>query len=312
MDFAALPPETNSGLMYSGPGSRSMLNAAVAWGGLATRLYEAAAQCSSVASKLTPGEQGAAAHIEWLNGVAAQADHAASQAKSAASAYELALAAMVPPSAIQANRMLRAWLAEGNCLGQSSAAIADADSDYDQMWAQDVDTMHTYARACADAAAVTPFPSPPAEVGAGQGNWELRVAPAVISAARQVISAIPRALDALAEAPPTAFDTYLLPVTPALSKLGSLCAPSDFAINRLNFLNKHAALQSAATLLSRSPNRSRGATSGVGRAVSIGTLSVPRGWLAKTPRPATPDRGWEFEPMHLVETGHPPKWPQTR
>jgi hypothetical protein len=308
MDFAALPPEINSALMYSGPGSRPMMDAAKAWDGLATRLYHAAAQCSSATVNLAP----ASAHIEWLNSVAAQADHTATQARSAASAYELALAAMVPPSAIQANRMLRTWLVEANCLGQSGPAIADADSDYDQMWAQDVDTMHVYARGCADAVAVTPFPSPPAGVNAGQGSWELRVAPTVISAARQVISAIPHALDALAEAPPTAFDAYLLPVTPALSKLGSLCAPSDFAINRLNALNKHAALRSAATLLSQSPHGSRGATSGVGRAASIGTLSVPQGWMAKTPPPATLDRGWGYEPMHLVETGHPPKWPQTR
>ncbi|MCV7409014.1 PPE family protein [Mycobacterium florentinum] len=309
MDFAALPPEINSGLMYSGPGSRSMMDAATAWDGLATRLYGAAAQCSSATANLAA----APAHADWLNGVAAQAAQTATQATKAASAYELALAATVAPAAIQANRMLRTWLAETNCLGQSSPAIADAESDYDHMWAQDVDTMHTYARASADAAAVTPFVSPPpAGVNSGQGGWGLRVAPQVISAGRQVISAIPHALDALYAAPPTAFDEFLSPVTPALSKLGSLCAPSDFAINHLNSLNKAAALRQAAMLLSRLPNRGRSATSGVGRAASIGTLSVPQAWIAKTPRPATPDRGRGYEPMHLVGTGERPKWPQTR
>ncbi len=37
MDFGALPPEINSGLMYSGPGSEPMLAASAAWDELASR-----------------------------------------------------------------------------------------------------------------------------------------------------------------------------------------------------------------------------------------------------------------------------------
>ncbi len=328
MDFATLPPETNSGLMYSGPGSRSMMDAATAWDGLAARLYDAAVQCSSVTSKLAAGSrvptQAAAAHIDWLNDAAAQADKMATAAKSAATAYELALAATVPPSAIQANRVLRTWLAETNCLGQSSPAIAEADGDYDQMWAQDVDTMHTYAVACADAATVTPFTSPPARAEPGEnvtrapGSRALKAAPDVISAGYQVVSTIPDALVALSASPLTAFDAFLSPVTSSLSRLGSLSAPSDFAINHLNSLNKRAALQSAAALLSLLPNRGRAggapATTGFGRAASIGILSVPRDWTASTPssETAAPQRCWSYEPMHLVGTGVPPHWPLTR
>ncbi|MEZ0353513.1 PPE family protein [Mycobacterium sp. pR1184] len=302
MDFATLPPEINSGLLYSGPGSRSMTDAATAWSKLAVRLYNTAAQYSSVnAPPVTT------THAQWLNDVAAQAEQTATRVTSAANAYELARAATVAPSAIQANRMLWRWLAETNCLGQSSAAIADAESDYDQMWAQDVDAMHTYAQACTDAAAVTPFASPPL---AGVHPGRTLQAPDVISAARQVISAIPDTLAALSGSsgePSAVLHTYLSPVTAALSKLGSLCAPSDFAINHLSSRNKNAALTNAATLLSRLPNRSR--TAGFGRAASIGALTVPQGWLAKTPRL---ERGWSYEPMHLVNDGEPPKWPQTR
>jgi PPE-repeat protein len=35
MHFATLPPEINSGRMYSGPGSGSMISAATAWDELA-------------------------------------------------------------------------------------------------------------------------------------------------------------------------------------------------------------------------------------------------------------------------------------
>ena len=332
MDFGTLPPETNSGLMYSGPGSRSMMNAAIAWDGLADRLYKTATQCSSVISTLAAGWQGpaataltqaAATHTGWLNAVAAQAQRTATQAQSAAIAYELALAAMVHPSAIEANRVLRTWLAETNCLGQSSPALADAESDYDQMWAQDVDTMYTYAAASADAVTASPFLSPPpagAEPGVTRvpGSWALKAAPEVISAGCQVVSAIPDALDALSVLPLTPFDAFLSPVTSSLSKLSSLSAPSDFAINHLNSLNKKAALNNAAALLSRLPNRSRvvgaAATTGFGCATSVGTLSVPQGWVAKTPRPATaaPQRGWGYAPVRLVELNETPKWPLTR
>lgn len=310
MDFATLPPEINSGLLHSGPGSRSMTDAATAWSNLAASLYVAAAQYNSATA-----QSAMTTHARWLNDVAAQAEQTAARATSAANAYELALAATVTPSAIQANRMLGRWLAETNCLGQSSAAIADAESNYDQMWAQDVDAMHTYAQACADAAAVTPFASPPlAGVDPGRDSRTLH-APAVISAGRHVISAIPDALDALAKSsgePSTVFDTFLSPVTASLSKLGSLCAPPDFAINHLNSRNKNAALQNAARLLSRLPIRGRAAVPGFGRATSIGTLTVPRSWLARTPPPATLERGWGYEPMHLVNNAEPPQWPQTR
>ena len=55
MDFAALPPEINSGRMYSGPGSGPMMEAASAWQNLAGELSSAAASYSSVVTGLTDG-----------------------------------------------------------------------------------------------------------------------------------------------------------------------------------------------------------------------------------------------------------------
>ncbi|MDT5256051.1 MAG: hypothetical protein QOD10_1131, partial [Mycobacterium sp.] len=40
-DFAAIPPEINSGRMYAGPGAESMMVAAAAWDGLAAELASA-------------------------------------------------------------------------------------------------------------------------------------------------------------------------------------------------------------------------------------------------------------------------------
>src|ERR1700743_1827668 len=114
MDFGALPPEINSGRMYSGPGSGPMLEAAAAWENVATELSSATASYSSVVAGLTDGSwrgpaaasKGAAAatYVAWMNAAATQAQHAAIQAEAAASAFETAFAATVPPPLIVANR----------------------------------------------------------------------------------------------------------------------------------------------------------------------------------------------------------------
>ncbi len=64
------------------------------------------------------------------------------------------------------------------------------------------------------------------------------------------------------------------------------------AINCLSYLNKQAALQHAAALVTLLPNRVWGARAGtgLGRAISVGNLSIPRGWMANTPPPV--DTEW--------------------
>ena len=229
-------------------------------GELADRLYDTAANYRAVTSKLVRGPQAPAAiamtqaaapYIGWLNATAAQAEHAATQAAAAASAHESALAAMVPPQAINANRAQLISLATTNYLGQTSPAIADIDAEYEQMWATDADAMYAYAGASADASTVTPFTSPPATTagpvgqgavtGRASGAWILRLAPEIILAGNQVIPTIPEALRALFSSPLTSFRTSLSSVTSPLSNLSSLSAPSGFAITHLNRLNKAAA-----------------------------------------------------------------------
>lgn len=293
MNFAALPPEINSGRMYDGPGSGSMTEAATAWERLATRLYTAAADYHAVTAKLAAMTEAAAPYIDWLTATAAYAEHAATLAAAAARSHETALAAVVAPPVIDANRALRRSLAIRNCLGQTSPAIADAEADYEQMWARNADAMHAYAGASAVASTVTPFTSPPpAAVPANPGTattWAVNSAPELVSAGHQVMTTIPEALRALSLSPQTTFDTSLWPATSSLSRLSSLSAPSGVAISHLNSLNKTAALR---WLL---PNQggARGATviGSLGRGTSIGGLSVPQAWASAATTPAPVYRG---------------------
>jgi PPE-repeat protein len=318
MNFATLPPEINTGRMYSGPGAESMIEAATIWDGLAVQLHDMATDYGAVTTKLACAWQGQAAmaitqaaapYLAWLNATGAQAQQAATHAKAAASAYHSAFATMVPPHLIEANRARRISLASANCLGQTSPAIAAIEAAYEQMWAHDADVMYTYARACADASALTQFSSPPCHgVTSISGGWALTAAPDVISAGSQLMSTIPEALQALSVSPLTSFEVSLSPVTPSLSKLSSLSAPRDVAISRLNSLNKAAVLDQAAALHALIPNVGRAnvaaSTRGFGRGISIGTLSVPAAWAVATTPPSVVElsrNDWVSEPIHLVK-----------
>lgn len=171
MDFAALPPEINSGRMYAGAGSGPMWTAASAWDGLAAELSSAAASYRSVVSALTrepwlgPASASMAAaaapYLAWLSTTAEQAKEAADQARTAATAYEAAFAATVPPPVIAENRALLMWLVATNILGQNTPAIAATETHYADMWAQDATAMYGYAGTSAVASKLTPFAAPP-------------------------------------------------------------------------------------------------------------------------------------------------------
>ena len=172
MDFATLPPEVNSGLMYAGPGSGPIIAAAASWDSLATEVYSAANDYGSVISGLTSGPwrgpasasmvAAAAPYLSWMNATGAQAEQAANQAKAAASAYETAFTATVPPPVIVANRTLLASLVSTNILGQNTPAIAATEAHYAEMWAQDAAAMYGYAGSSVAASTLAPFAEPPA------------------------------------------------------------------------------------------------------------------------------------------------------
>ncbi|WP_428342214.1 PPE family protein [Mycobacterium sp.] len=154
-DFAAQPPELISAKIYSGPGAESLTAAAAAWDALAGELQSTATQFESTIAGLVGGDwtgpsaeaaaAAAAPFVSWLGTTAGQAEQTAGQAKAAASAYETALAATVPPAEILANRTQLLQLVPVNLFGQYNAAIAALEAEYAQFWAQDVAAITGYA-----------------------------------------------------------------------------------------------------------------------------------------------------------------------
>ena len=216
LDFAMLPPEINSGRMYSGAGSGPMLAAASAWNGLAAELRATALSYGSVLSELTSQEwhgpasaamaAAATPYVAWMSSTAAQAEQTAAQAEAAAAAYEAAFAATVPPPVIAANRAQLMGLIATNILGQNTAAIAATEARYMEMWAQDAGAMYGYAGSSAVATQLTPFTEPQQTTSpGGLMAQSAAVAQAASTPAgtqqstlSQLVSALPNALQGLA------------------------------------------------------------------------------------------------------------------
>jgi PPE-repeat protein len=215
VDFAVLPPEVNSGRMYSGAGPGPLLAAASAWNGTAAELRTAALAYSSVLSELTEQWQGPTAaamaaatapYAAWLNTTATRAEQTAAQAESAVAAYEAAFAATVPPPAIAANRARLMALIATNFLGLNTPAIAASEAEYAEMWAQDAGAMYGYAASSAVAAELTPFDPPEQTTSAGGLAAQSAAvdhaaetsAGASQSAVSQLTAAVPSALQSLA------------------------------------------------------------------------------------------------------------------
>lgn len=211
LDFAQLPPEINSALMYAGPGSGPLLSAAAAWNELSAELQSAASAFASAIASLGAGPwrgPAAAAMVAaatpqavWLRDTAGQAEQCAAAVMTAVRAYEDAFAETVPPPVIAANRALLAELLATNVLGQNTAAIAATEAQYGDMWAQDAAAMYGYAATSAVAARLPPLaPAVPATNPGGVASQAAAVAKAAgagESGGAQALDAVPQTLASL-------------------------------------------------------------------------------------------------------------------
>jgi PPE-repeat protein len=152
--FMFFPPEINSALISAGPGAGPLFAAASAWDALAAELGDSAASFETTVMDLaavawtgpssTLMTAAAAPYVEWLVLAAGQAEVAALQARLAAAAYEGAIVATVPLADVLANRARLLVLIATNFLGINTAAIAQTELEYVEMWAQDVAAMAGY------------------------------------------------------------------------------------------------------------------------------------------------------------------------
>ncbi len=329
MSFAALPPEINSGRMYAGAGAGPMLAAAAAWDAVAAELTSATASYRGEVSGLTGGAwlgpasvsmaAAAAMYTGWMSATAEQAKQAADQARAAVAAYEAAFAATVPPEVVAENRALLLSLVATNLFGQNSPAIAATETQYAEMWAQDVTAMYGYASGSAAASRLTPFTAPPQDTNPGGMGVEAgAVGQAVATSAAagpdalsQLLGAVPASLQGLASGDRLATMADWLNFTSGWTFIASgvlfvlgpmLVGPVAGALptSSVSWSGPEAGASGTANLVDVSAPGARGwgdagvsvsperpdVWAGRGRAGSIGAMSVPQTWTAAI-QPAT-------------------------
>ena len=302
-DFAALPPEINSGRMYLGPGSGPLLGAAAAWSAVTAELSRQGAGYGLVVSELAgqswlgPASlvmvKAAAVHIEWLHRTADEAARTAAQASAAAAAHDTAFAMTVPPAVVAANRSLLMTLIAANFLGQNTPAIAATEALYAEMWVQDAVAMYEYLASSITATRLTPFtPAPPVS------NAQLaQPASTPMSQAADPLTTAATAAIALIEHVPNVTNSVLSTSNAVTSGRGII------AINeRLVFQAERDEEQYGFHFEPWSSGAPVPTVSaGPGRGTLVGKLSVPAAWVTAAPeiRPtavATPVAGASTTP----------------
>ena len=286
MIFETRPPEINSALMYSGPGATSMTEAATAWTALATELVETAARIGSTVAALVavwmgPSamamSQACASYTAWLSSTSRLCALSSVQAQAAATAYETAYAATVPPWLVALNRSAFKTLVATNFLGINTPAILENEARYAEYWAQDVAAMVAYQAESAAATQLPPFTPPrPATTG---------VQPQSVTQARgnaQGVLSASQGFD-----PNTGWAGLFNLYTEALVS----SAPYDMPTNILTLFTNMWLSQSvnaadaaataasdAATVLAKAPAPMVNVTAAGGQAIRMGGLSAPQSW----------------------------------
>ena len=302
MNFAALPPEVNSGLMYTGAGSGPIRAAATAWKTMAAELESAANNYRTIIAGLTdqtwqgPSAAAMAAaatpYATWMSTTATKAGHAGTQAAAAAVAYETAYAMTVPPAVIAANRAQLATLIATNFLGHNTPAIAATEAHYSEMWAQDATAMYDYATNAAAATQLPTFTAPAEDTSGGSydGAGEEGLLLNILVALLEVDSIAPF------EGGGAGLEFGGLAIeTASLAPFTGLGFTGDFgAAGGLGLLGEAVpiggvlgigpvAMGTAPSAGLVSAGRATMPWAGVGKALPLGGLSVPRAWAATAP-----------------------------
>jgi PPE-repeat protein len=169
MEFTTLPPEVISALIHSGPGAESLANAAAAWQQLGANLEDAADNYASSLSSMDESWYGPSSaamfqsvtpYVTWLRTTAQQAQQTAAAAQSAAAAFSSVQASVVPTATVAANRTRLVALLATNVFGRNLPAIAQTESEYQTMWANNAAAMTRYQAASSQASTLPQLTSP--------------------------------------------------------------------------------------------------------------------------------------------------------
>jgi PPE-repeat protein len=293
MEFTTLPPEVISALIHSGPGAESLANAAAAWQQLSANLEDAADNYAASLSSMDQAWHGPSSaamfqsvtpYVTWLRTTAQQAQQTAAAAQSAAAAFSSVQASVVPTATVAANRTRLVQLLATNVFGRNLPAIAQTESEYQTMWANNAAAMTRYQAASSQASTLPQLTSPTSTTNPSALKTQASSATpaATTSSGATVAAATP------ADALPPAFDPNVGFVGLANAYANQFIS-SGFPINMLSYLAQNQSAQALQGVssqvsqgLSEGENALGGAASnlGGGAAGALGALGQSGGGLS--------------------------------
>ncbi len=170
MDVLA-PPEVTSTLIHSGPGAGSLIEASGAWQRLGVELENSVAVYASTLSSLIESWNGPSVmamvqavqpYLIWLRTTAQQAQQMAASTEASAVAFTAVHSAVVLPAQVSANRTRLAQLLATNRFGTNTAAIAQTEAQYQEMWTNNSAALSNYQAVSARITQLPTFSSPSA------------------------------------------------------------------------------------------------------------------------------------------------------
>lgn len=151
-------------------------------------------------------------------------------ARPAALAFEGAVVATVPLPAVLANRARLLILIATNFFGQNTAAIAQTELEYVEMWAQDVAAMVGYHAGAQTLVETLPaFTPPPAGLGGGAASAGLAGLADLVTAPLTLASQFFQGLSSLGTAFASQLQSVFMALSPAVSSLTSLMTSTPVA-----------------------------------------------------------------------------------
>ena len=293
MEFTTLPPEVISALIHSGPGAESLANAAAAWQQLSANLEDAADNYASSLSSMDESWYGPSSaamfqsvtpYVTWLRTTAQQAQQTAAAARSAAAAFSSVQASVVPTATVAANRTRLVQLLATNVFGRNLPAIAQTESEYQTMWANNAAAMTRYQAASSQASTLPQLTSPTSTTNPSALSTQASsAAPAATTSSGATVAAA-----SPAPALPTAFDPNAGFVGLANTYANQFIS-SGFPINMLSYLAQNQSAQALQGVsaqvgqgLSEGENALGGAAAnlGGGAAGALGALGQGGGGLS--------------------------------
>ncbi|UGT90440.1 PPE family protein [Mycobacterium ostraviense] len=196
MDFIALSPEVTSALIHSGPGAKSLLEAANAWQRLPVEMEEtvrAFVPALSYAAEAWHGPSSSVMidavgpYLSWMRTTAQQCQQPGILGAARRSGIRLYSLDGGSPLGGQCQPDPVGRVAGHHEFGRNLVAIAETEAQYETMWVNNSAAMYRYEAASAQALPLTQFASPPSIVDpaglAAQANLEPTVAATAAPAA---------------------------------------------------------------------------------------------------------------------------------